>query len=75
MGLKDEKELPAIKIVKTNHNNLHISRDQFEENLRKEKELEARMAIETEKIKDEIEKEDRVKKVKKFKKEEKEEEI
>lgn len=63
-GLKDEKELPPIKVVKTDHSNLHISRDEFIAKHRREKEMEVRLELERQKILQEFEEEEKVKKPK-----------
>lgn len=73
MPLKTEKELPAIKPVKTDYSNLNLSRDEFMEKRRKEKELEKRLEIERLKIEEEFKEEDTKKKrIKKEKSVEKE---
>lgn len=55
--MKAEKELPEVKKVKTDFNNINLSKDEFEAKYRKERELEARMEVEKVRIEKELEKE------------------
>lgn len=61
MTVKSKEELPEPKKVKTDHNNINLSRDQFIEKRRKEKELNARLAVEQARIEKEIDAEGDVK--------------
>ena len=56
-GLKNPKELPEVVKVKTNPNNLFISRDEFIANRRKEKEMQARLEAAKAEIERELEEE------------------
>lgn len=44
--MKAQQELPPIKKVETDFNNINLSRDQFEEKYRKKKEIEGKLALE-----------------------------
>lgn len=55
--LKAQQELPEVKRVKTDFNNINLSKEEFIAKRRKEKEFEARLEIEKEKIEKELEEE------------------
>lgn len=68
-SLKAKQELPEVKKKPTNPNRLNMTRDQAMEENRKAKELQARLAIESERIQKELEEEgERETKKKKIKK-------
>ena len=60
--MAEKKELKPIKRVKNDPENLHISKEQFIEKRRKQKELDAKMKAYELKAKEEIEAEAKVKK-------------
>lgn len=50
-----EAALPPVEIVETDHENIKLSRDQFEEKYRKKRELKARLELEKIRIEKELE--------------------
>lgn len=67
MAIKAKEELPEVKKVKTNYNNINLSRDEFIDKRRKEKALEARLELAKKKIESELEEEEKIKKPRKQK--------
>lgn len=55
--MKAQKELPEVEKVETDHENLHLSRDEFEAKYRKKKEIKSKLKIEQARLERELEEE------------------